>query len=329
MKKFLSLVLAVVMVACMAVAVMAEDAATTGPKPGTGPELSRANDKASVVLYSNFYKRPYTIYQAENAEIFDSARVNCDHEGYLGSGCVALTIWEANKDSKAGIKFNVKSDVAGQKEIVIGYDNGHPFSQSLNLTVNGESKGKLYFPTVAEGVWDKYGTTKTTVNLNAGDNVIILQYDATDYPSSFNIDFLGVYKGDSWKNETKGLKLTIGSKSITHVSENGETKAEGDVAPMIRGNLTYIPVRGVFDAAGADIAWDSEARTVTVKTDSSSVVVEIDNKQGRVNGRRVMMAGAPFIENGRTYIPLRFISESLGYKVTWDGATQTIGISLD
>ena len=36
---------------------------------------------------------------------------------------------------------------------------------------------------------------------------------------------------------------------------------------------------------------------------------------------------APRIKDSRTFIPVRFVSEMLGYNVAWDGATQTITIT--
>lgn len=39
--------------------------------------------------------------------------------------------------------------------------------------------------------------------------------------------------------------------------------------------------------------------------------------------------GKPFIQNNRTFIPLRVVSEDLGYDVEWDGPTQTVSVSKD
>ncbi len=42
---------------------------------------------------------------------------------------------------------------------------------------------------------------------------------------------------------------------------------------------------------------------------------------------RYTMTAPPKIKNGRTYIPVRFVSEHLGYNVGWDGETKTITIN--
>lgn len=45
-----------------------------------------------------------------------------------------------------------------------------------------------------------------------------------------------------------------------------------------------------------------------------------------VNGKEVQMDTKPYIENGRTMVPVRFISEALGLKVDWNGEVQTVSI---
>ncbi len=45
-----------------------------------------------------------------------------------------------------------------------------------------------------------------------------------------------------------------------------------------------------------------------------------------VNGKIIKTDVAPYITKGRTMVPVRFISESLGLKVAWDGETKTVSI---
>lgn len=335
MKKFLAIVLTVAMLFAMgATAFAAEEAKADAAKPavvepGEGEETKRPNDSASVVKYfEGKDKRMWAYFEAEDAEVIDGAKVNSDHEGYNGTGCVAMTCWKTNPDATPGIKFTVNAVVAGAQDIYIGYDNGHAWAQSANLTVNGAAAQKIYFPTVQKDVWAAYGMIKVNVTLNEGANTIVLQYDKADYPSSFNVDFIAASKGDTWKDEASAIKLTIGNNTITKVTENGEVPVQFDVAPIIKDGRTFVPVRGIFEIAGATIEWNGDTRAATVKTDKATVIVTIDNKQARVNGRRVMMDAPPFIQDGRTLIPLRFISENLGYKVDWNGETQTVTINL-
>ena len=45
------------------------------------------------------------------------------------------------------------------------------------------------------------------------------------------------------------------------------------------------------------------------------------------NGKIIKSDVAPYIKNERTMVPIRFISETLGYKVTWDKDKREVGIS--
>ena len=54
--------------------------------------------------------------------------------------------------------------------------------------------------------------------------------------------------------------------------------------------------------------------------------MQIGKKSATVNGKEVVLDVAPFIVNGRTLVPIRFISETFGAQVNWDGNTKTVTI---
>ena len=298
--------------------------------PGKGEETKRPNDSSLVLKYFNdAEKTVWNIFEAEDAEMLEKARINKDHAGYSGSGCVALTCWKTNPTERPGIKFTVNAVIDGEQEIYIGYNNGHAWAQSADLTVNDGKAQKVYFPTVELNKWPSYGRIPVKVNLKQGTNTITLQYDGkTDYPSSFNVDFIAVSKG-SEDDIVKAIKLTIGSKTITKVTKGGDIPVEFDVAPIVKEDRTFVPLRGIFEIVGAEIGWTDSTRTASIKTAKTSVFVTIDHNQALVNNVITALDVAPFLQDGRTLIPLRFISEKLGYKVEWDEATQTVTIVLE
>ena len=83
---------------------------------------------------------------------------------------------------------------------------------------------------------------------------------------------------------------------------------------------------------GAEITWDAAKKKIGITTDKVKIELQImndlcyvtDAKYGRV---RYTLDVPPIIKDSRTFIPVRFITEQLGYKVTWDGETQTVKIS--
>ena len=42
------------------------------------------------------------------------------------------------------------------------------------------------------------------------------------------------------------------------------------------------------------------------------------------DGKEIILDVAPMIKNGRTMVPIRFISEALGYEVEWDALTREV-----
>lgn len=77
------------------------------------------------------------------------------------------------------------------------------------------------------------------------------------------------------------------------------------------------------------IIWNSSEKSITVIKDKVNIFLKIDSKIAYINETPVTMDAEPILynENGRVYIPVRFIAQSLGKKVVWDNKTKTIYIS--
>ncbi len=129
-------------------------------------------------------------------------------------------------------------------------------------------------------------------------------------------------------NSKKELVLTIGKK---------EAKAFGsdktnDVAPIIRNDRTMLPARFIAESLGAEVLWNGKKREVTVKGKNEkgedvTILIYIDSYFAYVNGKKVMLESPAFIENDRTYTPIRFIAEKLGAMVEWIEAEQKVVIT--
>ena len=122
------------------------------------------------------------------------------------------------------------------------------------------------------------------------------------------------------------ISLTIGNTTATLNGEN----VECDAAPIIRNGRTMLPIRFIAEALGADVSWTEQTKTVSVKKFNFSISLFVGGFSAEVtkNGRveKVELDSPSFIENGRTYLPVRFVSENLGAKVDWNGDTQTVTI---
>lgn len=104
------------------------------------------------------------------------------------------------------------------------------------------------------------------------------------------------------------------------------SKVGFDVAPFIENGTTFVPVRFVVEAMGLTPVWNGEDRTVSIFSSAASIVIYVDTKNVSLNGSTMELLAASRIVSGRTMVPLRFVSESLGKRVVWDGDTKTVYI---
>ena len=100
-----------------------------------------------------------------------------------------------------------------------------------------------------------------------------------------------------------------------------------DVMPVIENGRTLVPMRGIFEALGAQVNWDDASKTVTGTKENLSVSLQIGNAVAKIDGKEINLDVPAKIINGRTLVPVRFISETLGCKVEWDDATKTVIIN--
>lgn len=110
---------------------------------------------------------------------------------------------------------------------------------------------------------------------------------------------------------------------------NGVSKVM-DVAPYIKNERTYMPVRYVAYALGLtddDIVWDEASQKVTLTKGDTVVEMTIGNKNLTINGEARSMDTAPEITNSRTMLPIRFVAEAFGAMVGWDPDTRTTVIN--
>lgn len=100
-----------------------------------------------------------------------------------------------------------------------------------------------------------------------------------------------------------------------------------DVPPQIISDRTFVPLRVIFEAMGAEVSWDGEARKVTATKADTVVEMTIDNTVMSVNSKEITLDVPPQIVDDRTLVPARAVAESFGAEVNWDGETRTVIIT--
>ncbi len=99
-----------------------------------------------------------------------------------------------------------------------------------------------------------------------------------------------------------------------------------EVPPVIENDYTLVPIRFLFEQMGAEVTWNQDTQTATVSQDNTTITFLIDDTEASVNGQAVRMKVPARLINGKTMVPVRFLSEELGYTVDWDGENRIITI---
>ncbi|MFF3924037.1 copper amine oxidase N-terminal domain-containing protein [Paenibacillus lactis] len=90
---------------------------------------------------------------------------------------------------------------------------------------------------------------------------------------------------------------------------------------------TLVPVRFIAEKMGANVGWEPKTMTVPIEQDDLHIVLTIGESKALVNGQEMVFDTRAITSGGRTFVPLRFVSEALGAEVDWDSPTSTVFIS--
>ncbi len=96
-----------------------------------------------------------------------------------------------------------------------------------------------------------------------------------------------------------------------------------ETPPVIENGSMLVPMRFLFEQMGADVEWNQETQTATATLDNKAVTFSIDNVNARINNKPAKMDVPARLVNGKTMVPLRFLSENMGYDVDWDADSRT------
>ena len=111
----------------------------------------------------------------------------------------------------------------------------------------------------------------------------------------------------------RSVVMTIGSTDYV-VNNN---IIEGDAAPYIDSAWrTMVPFRVLGESFGATVDWDQDAQSVTYVVGDTELVMTIGEETYTINGEEFNMDTAPVLSGDRTYVPVRFVAEGLGFTVT-------------
>ena len=128
------------------------------------------------------------------------------------------------------------------------------------------------------------------------------------------------------------ITATIGSGCVLAKSNDITVTYDGenisfDVQPEIIDDRVMVPMRTIFETFGAKVKWDSDTQTITAKKKSKTIQMTIGSNDMTKNDETYSSDVAPIIEDGRTLVPIRAISDMLGLDVEWNEKNNTVTIT--
>lgn len=124
----------------------------------------------------------------------------------------------------------------------------------------------------------------------------------------------------------KGYVIKLKQGIIPTVFYN-DKKISFDQIPVIENGRTLVPLRAIFETFGAEVNWDGNTRTVTATKDGIEVKLTIDNTTAYKNGEAITLDVPAKIVNGRTLVPVRFVSDCFDVQVEWDGVMRRVNLT--
>ncbi|MEC0124929.1 copper amine oxidase N-terminal domain-containing protein [Paenibacillus pabuli] len=98
---------------------------------------------------------------------------------------------------------------------------------------------------------------------------------------------------------------------------------------VLSNNRVLIPLRVVSSNLGADVMWDKEGKSIRIKTDEKEIWLVVNFKNARVNEQIIRMDSPVELIGNTAYVPLRFVSQTLGAKLGWNPLTKQATIHLN
>ena len=281
--------------------------------------------------YSTVYTATITITPKANYTVKGIAE-----NGYTVSGAQTVTN-EADSATITAVYAATGSKSSG----------GSGSTKRYTVSFNTNGGNKITSQTVAKNNSVKEPTAPIKENFEfAGwytDKELTTKYDFTEKVTK---SFTLYAKWTEQKQENGGSEDVVNNNSGNENKESSNTivltidehdalvygiTKTNDVAPKVVNDRTMLPARFIAENLGATVEWDGEKQLVTItgkneKQEDVTILITIGSDYAKVNGEDVKLDSPAFVENDRTYTPIRFISENLGATVEWNETEQTVTI---
>lgn len=183
------------------------------------------------------------------------------------------------------------------------------------VPAGGQNKLGIY--RLDSGVWTYMGAlfeennTRLFTDISQSGVYAVLYLDV---PNEFVRDYW-IQKCIEQLNADKPIRVFLdGEEVVFHQS------------PVLKDGSTTVEFRPIFEKLGLDIEWNESKQSVTGTSQGKSLSLILGQEEANVNGSITSLPTAPFLNQGYTFVPLRFVGEATGRKVLWDANLKAVYI---
>ena len=170
------------------------------------------------------------------------------------------------------------------------------------------------------------------------NNITYTAHDETGYSAHLSVYAHGVRPAFYLNEHSTVIKSGSGTEDDPYVIDgrgqediaifcNGE-ELPFDQPTMEENARLLVPMRGIFEALGAEVEWNNEDKSVTAVKEETVITVQIDSTEMSKNGDEIVLDTPPRLVGGRTLVPVRAVSEALDARVEWTEDLRRVVIDI-
>lgn len=223
------------------------------------------------------------------------------------------TATEVTKDAK--VKVFAGNDSGQKVGVSTGYTDVTP---NVTYVVTEKPEGATVVVNTDNITLGKLQSNDAymTVNSNKPGTVKVLVAFNSDTIASTGLSLNGVAE------VTFGKEVKPANNTVTMVTGQKMMVVDGKavmapVAPFVQDNRTFLPMRALAEAIGAEIAWDQATQTVTLTAGDVVTTFVYGGSVVTVNGEATDMGVKVMAVDQYTVLPVRFAAEAVGYEVEY------------
>ncbi|WP_138159796.1 stalk domain-containing protein [Peptoniphilus catoniae] len=260
----------------------------------------------------------------------DNIAYSISVDGNLGT--LSDNLFLALQEGEINVNLVTDSGIFASKKVTIG---GFDKIKELKIKLDDlrVSEGSVIFPTTSAILKDKseviispkvlnYEIDNFNYSIDENSNISINSLNNAS-TAKLKVSLGAISKTiDLYDLSAQVLKMNIGKKSYFI---NGEKK-EMDTAPFIKDDRTLVPVRFIVEGLKGDVSYDEKNKVVEIIYQDKQIRIPIGSDTIYVNNEEIKMDTKAIIKDDRTFIPIRFVAESIGIQVGYEETNQEISL---